>query len=126
MFMLVMFPWVNIEYSNYYNCFSTVPGALDLDTPETVTAITITITGSVPHGSVVTSFMVQWQRDISVGCSNVDEGSKTMSGSFNSYEITGLQPDSRYVITVTVFNTACSVNDQVTAMTLEAGRRDST
>ena len=123
---VILFPWVNIEYFmlKYYNCFSTVPGALDLDTPETVTATTITITGSVPHGSAVTSFVVQWQRDTSVGCSNMDEGSKTRSGSFNSYEITGLQPDSRYVITVTVFNTAGSVYDQATAMTLEAGKRE--
>ena len=104
---------------------NTVPGALDLDTPETsITATTITTTGSVPDGSVVASFLVQWQRDTSVGCSNVDGGSKFRTGSFNSYEITGLQPDSRYAITVTVFNTAGSVNDQVTAMTLEAGKRE--
>ena len=68
--------------------------------------------------------MVQWQRDTSVGCSNMDEGSKSKSGGFNIYEIRGLQPDSRYVVTVTVFNTAGSVNDQVTAVTLEAGKRE--
>ena len=68
--------------------------------------------------------MVHWQRDTSVGCSNVDEGSETESSSFNSYVITGLQPDSKYTITVTVFNTAGSVNDQVTAMTLEASKRE--
>ena len=106
------------------NCFSTVPGALDLDTPMEVTATAITITGSVPYGSVVAGFMVHWQRDTSVGCSNVDEGSKTKSGGFNSFEITGLQPDSRYNITVTVSNTAGSVNDHLTVITLEAGKRE--
>ena len=104
--------------------FYTVPGALDLDTPETVTATTITVTGSVPDGSVVTRFVVQWQRDTSIGCSNVDGGSKTESDGFNGYEITRLQPDSKYTITVTVFNTAGSVNDDVTAMTLEAGKKE--
>ena len=104
--------------------FSTVLEALVLATPETVTSTTINITGTVPDGSVVTSFRVQWQRDIAVGCSNVDENSKTIDDSFSSYKITGLQPDSRYIITVTVSNAAGSVNDQVTAMTLEAGKRE--
>ena len=47
-------------------CSLSVPSAPVLDDPTIVTTTTITITGS---GSVVTGFVVEWQRDTSVGCS---------------------------------------------------------
>ena len=64
------------------------------------------------------SYEVMWERDISIGCSDEDEGNATSIG-----EITGLQEDSSYTITVTASNSAGSSEDTVTAMTLEAGER---
>ena len=54
-------------------CSLSVPSAAVLDDPTIVTATSITITGSVPSGLVVTGFVVEWQRDTSVGCSDVNE-----------------------------------------------------
>ena len=103
---------------------STVPPAQVLSGTPTVTATTITITGSVPSGSVVTGFVVEWQRDTSVGCSDEDEDRVSVNGAFTSYITTGLEPGNRYTITVTVSNSAGSsgVSNTVTAMTEETGR----
>ena len=108
-------------------CSLSVPSAAVLDDPTIVTATTIRIIGRVP-GSVVTGFVVEWQRDTSVGCSNVNEDTISESGEFTIYTITGLEPGNRYTITVTVSNSAgtAPVSNTVTAMTLEAGEREST
>ena len=108
-------------------CSLSVPSAAVLDYPTIVTATTITITGSVP-GSVVTGFVVEWQRDTSVGCSDEDERTISENGAFTSYTITGLEPGNRYTITVTVSNSAgtAPVSNTVTAMTVETGERAST
>ena len=53
-------------------CSLSVPSAAVLDDPTLVTATTIRVTGSVSSGSVVTRFVVEWERDTSVGCSNVN------------------------------------------------------
>ena len=105
---------------------STVPPAPVLNETPTVTATTITITGSVPSGSVVTGFVVEWQRDTSVGCSDEDEDRVSVNGAFTSYTISGLEEDNRYTITVTVSNSAGSsgVSNTVIAMTEETGERD--
>ena len=103
-------------------CSLSVPSAAVLDDPTTVIATTIRITGSVP-GSVVTGFVVEWQR-VTVGCSDEDE--RTVNGDFTSYTITGLEPGNRYTITVTVSNSAgtAPVSNTVTAMTEETGERE--
>ena len=92
----------------------------------TTTFTIITLSWSVPSGSVVTSYEVMWQRDTSVGCGDEDEDSRTIntnSISF-SYAISGLEEDSVYRITVTAVNSIASiVSDTVTAMTEEAGER---
>ena len=84
------------------------------------TASSITLSGGVPSGSVADSYEVMWQRDTSIGCSKVHEGSATSIG-----VITDLHEDSSYTITVTASNSAGSSEDSntVTAMTLEAGER---
>ena len=82
------------------------------------TATSITLSGGVPSDSVADSYEVMWERDTSIGCSDEDEGSATSIG-----EITDLQEDSSYTITVTASNSAGSSEDTVTAMTLEAGER---
>ena len=106
-------------------CSLSVPSAAVLDDPTIVTATTIRITGSVSSGSVVTRFVVEWQRDTSVGCSDVNGRTISENGDFTSYIITGLEPGNRYTITVTVSNSAgTTVSSPVTAMTLEAGERE--
>ena len=91
-----------------------------------MTATTITITGTTPTGSVVTRFEVRWQRDASVGCSNVNQQSITVNGGFTSYTITGLEPGNRYTINVTASNAAGSgpVSNSITAMTTETSERE--
>ena len=107
-------------------CSLSVPSAAVLDDPTIVTATFITITGSVSSGSVVTRFEVEWQRDTSVGCSDVNEDTISESGEFTIYTITGLEPGNRYTITVTVSNSAgtAPVSNIVTAMTPETGERE--
>ena len=126
----MMFPWVSkITHVGIFLSqlnFFTVPSALILDTSPTATDTTITITGSVPSGSVVTGFVVQWQRDMSVGCSNKNQRSFTVNQGFSgSFKITELEPGNRYTISVTVFNAAGSgpVSNNVTATTEETSKR---
>ena len=107
-------------------CSLSVPSAPVLNDPTIVTTTFIRITGSVPSDSVVTAFVVEWQRDTSVGCSYEDERTISLSGDFTSYTIMGLEPGNRYTITVTVSNSAgnAPVSNTVTAMTPEAGERE--
>ena len=106
-------------------CSLSVPSAAVLHGPPSVTTTTIRITGSV-SGSVVTGFVVEWQRDSSVGCSDVNERTISVNGDFTSYTIMGLEPGNRYTIIVTVSNSAGTspVSNTVTAMTPEAGERE--
>ena len=85
---------------------------------DSTTPTSITLSGGVPSDSVADSYEVMWERDISIGCSDEDEGSATSIG-----EITDLHEDSSYTITVTASNSAGSSEATVTAMTLEAGER---
>ena len=65
-----------------------------------------------------------WQRDTTGECSNEDKNSTTITDT--SYDIMGLEEDSSYSITVRASNTAGNEDSNtVTAMTLEAGERDS-
>ena len=102
-----------------YHMYYTVP-----DQPA-VTVVSrrttsITLSGGVPSDSVAESYEVMWQRDTSLECSDEDSGMATSVG-----EITGLEEDSRYSITVRAINDAGSSEVTVTAVTLEAGERDS-
>ena len=102
-------------------CVAIVPGQPSV-IAETITATSISLSWS--SGSVVTSYMVEWQRDTSVGCPDVeDEGNDMVTGDFTAYTITGLEEDSSYIITVTVFTAAGSSEHTITAMTEEAGER---
>ena len=100
----------------------TVPSAAILSSTPAVTATTITITGRVPSGSVVTGFLVVWQRNTSVGCSDEDEGSIAANGGFTSYTVARLEPGNRYTIRVRAFNAAGRgpVSNEISAMTEEA------
>ena len=103
----------------------TVPSAVELNTSPIFTDTAITISGSVPDDSLVTTFVVKWQRHTSIGCSNKDRGSITKTSISSSYRITGLEPGNRYTITVTALNGAGSaVSNAVTATTTETGERE--
>ena len=71
-------------------------------------------------GSEVGSYEVMWQRDTTISCSDVDEGSTTITDGSTSYHVWGLEEDSSYIMSVTASNSAGSSNT-VTTMTLEAG-----
>ena len=86
-----------------------------------ITPTTICLSWTAANGTVE-NYEVIWARDTSGECSDVDEGSATISSSSTSYTISGLQEDSNYTITVRATNTAGSaVSVPVTAMTGEAG-----
>jgi len=89
---------------------------------DSTTAATISLSWSVPSGSVVNSHEVMWERDTSGGCPDEDEGSGTITDSSTSYTITRLEEDSIYIITVTATNAAGSAaSEPVTGRTREAG-----
>ena len=99
----------------FYHMYYTVPDQ-PVVTMASTTATSITLSGGVPSDSVADSYEVTWQRDTSLECSDEDSGTATGVG-----EITGLEEDSRYSITVRAINDAGSSEVTVTAMTLEAG-----
>ena len=88
----------------------------------TATSITISWTSA---GSEGVSYEVMWERDTSLKCTGFsDMDSNTITDGSTSYDITELEEDSTYSITVTVSNSASSaVSNTVTAMTMEAGER---
>ena len=90
-----------------------------------MTTTSITISFSVATGSVVTSYEVMWETDDIGGCSGGSDMDSTTITDAISYNITELEEDSTYSITVTASNSAGSseVSNTVTAMTMEAGER---
>ena len=67
-----------------------------------------------------------WETDDVGGCSGgSDLNSTTITDGSSSYDITELEEDSTYSITVTASNSAGSsaVSNSVIAMTMEAGER---
>ena len=89
----------------------------------TTTSITISWTSA---GSEDVSYEVMWERDNSLKCTGISHmDSTTITDGSTSYDITGLEEDSTYSITVTTSNSAGSsaVSNTVIAMTMEAGKR---
>ena len=120
--------WIG-SCSNFH-CYNNIYSEIRPGQPSvhvvTTTATFITISWSVPSGSVVTSYEVMWQRDTSVGCSDEDEGSSTINTDHitTNYNISGLEEGSLYRITVTAVNSITSiVSDTVTVITEETGER---
>ena len=87
------------------------------------TPTTISLTWSIPSGSVVDSYEVMWQRDTSGDCPDEDEGSMSITDGSTSLTLTGRQEDSDYIITVIATNAAgnSAPSHTVTAVTGEAG-----
>ena len=84
-------------------------------TVSSTTATTISLSWSVPSGSVVDSYEVTWETDGNRSNTTITDGSI-------SYTIRGLEAEANYTITVTASNTAGSaVSDPVTGTTGRAG-----
>ena len=80
----------------------------------------ISLSWSVPSGSVVNSYEVMWERETSRECP--DEGSTIIADGSTSFTITGLEEGSSYIITVTATNTAGTViSDPLVGVTRELG-----
>ena len=105
-------------------CYCIGPGIPRISIDNT-TATSVSLSWSVPSGSVVDSYEVMWQRDTSGECPDEDEDSISLTDGSTSYDIMGLEEDSSYSITVTASNAAGSsaVSNTITSMTLEAGER---
>ena len=81
-------------------------------TVSSTTPTSISLSWSVPSGSVVDSYEVMWETD----------SSATITDGSTSYTITGLEEETNYTITVTATNAAGSAaSDPVTGATLRAG-----
>ena len=84
-------------------------------TVSSTTANTISLSWSVPSGSVVHSYEVKWEGDGNRGSTTITDGS-------TSYTITALEAETNYTITVAASNGAGSaVSDPVTGTTGRAG-----
>ena len=107
------------EILMFLRFFLVVPPAVTVDTS---TATTLSISWTSGESQVKT-YEVMWERDTSGKCRNMNESSTNITGGGStSYNITGLEEDSNYTITVTATNAAGSaVSDSVTGMTGEAG-----
>ena len=103
-------------WSIWMSTFSShpVPGQPSV-TVISSTAITISLSWSVPSGSVVESYEVKWERNDSNNSTTITDGS-------TSYNITGLEAEGNYTITVAASNGAgIAVSDPVTGTTGTTG-----
>ena len=80
-----------------------VPGQPSINTIN-LSSTSISLSWSVPSGSVVTSYEVMWTSGECPG--GVLNDSTTISGSSVSHTITGLRGDTTYTIIVTAYNSA--------------------
>ena len=109
-----------MTYPSLYSAVS-VPG-MPTAVVSSTTATTISLSWSVPSGSVVDSYVVEWERGSSENCPYEDAGNATITDGSTSYSIAGLEEDSSYTITVTATNVFGNVvSDAVTGMTGERG-----
>ena len=90
-------------------------------TADTTTATTITISWT-NAGSEGVGYEVMWERDITVGCSDEDEGSITINDDSMNYVITDLFGISDYIITVIASNPInTETSNEIRSTTTEAG-----
>ena len=91
------------------------PGQLSV-TVSSTTATTISLSWSVPNGSVVDRYEVTWEREGIRSSTTITDGS-------TSYTIRGLEAEANYTITVAASNkTGSAVSDLVTGTTGSAGK----
>ena len=93
----------------------SVPGQPSITVGSTA-ATTISLSWSVPSGSVVGSYEVTWETDGKRSSTTITDGS-------TSYTITGLEAEANYTITITASNVAGNiVSDPITGTTGRAGK----
>ena len=93
----------------------SAPGQLSVIVSST-TATTISLSWSVPSGSVVESYEVTWEREGIRSSTTIPDGS-------TSYTIRGLEAEANYTITVAASKkTGSAVSDLVTGTTGSAGK----
>ena len=64
------------------------------------------------------NFILNWQRDTSIGCSNKDEGTIIVNGAPGSYEVEGLEEGNTYTVNVAGIS---GPSNSLTAITKESG-----
>ena len=114
------------------DCFITTP-AITVPPPDMLTVdreaaelgpTTITLSWTVPDGSVVTGSLVMWELASSGGSSaravrDDGSGSELLDGTIRRYTIRGLRSSTTYHITVTLINPAGNSSLQITLSTTE-------
>ena len=75
---------------------------------------------------MVNHYVMNWRRDTSGECSDSDSHYASITGGSTSYNITGLEEDSSYSITMraSISIASTEVSNPATVMTLEAGERE--
>ena len=85
----------------------------------TSTSIQISWTGSCAK---VDKYEVKWERDTTRKCCDVKLAKETVIKDSTSYNITGLEEDSHYTITVIANRVGIAVNSSIMGRTAEAGK----
>ena len=100
---------------------SVVPGQ-PVVVIESTSATSISLSWSLPAGSVVTRYEVRWESESVGECADENRGNTTITdGSTTSYDIVELEEANVYRVSVTAFNAAGGTSENFTARTLEAG-----
>ena len=112
----------NVYYNKLLYTVDAVPDQPSVSVDSTAST-NVSLSWSVPSGTLVISYEVMWERDTSGECSDENEGSITITDGSTSYTIMGLEEDSTYTIIVTARNHAGSAaSDLVFAVTEKAGQ----
>ena len=98
---------------------SAVLGPVVTVDSSTSTSIQISWTGSC---SAVDEYVVTWERDTTRKCRDVHLVNATIIIDSTSYNITGLEEDSHYTITVRAHRVRIAVNSSIMGRTAEAGK----
>ena len=84
-----------------------VPGEPDVGVTN-IEATSISLFWSVPSGTVVTSYKIEWERDTSADCPVPHQNSSIIYSSFTTahYDVVGLEEGSVYTFRVIAYNKA--------------------
>ena len=90
---------------------------------QSTTATTISLSWT-SAGSVGDSYKVMWQRNTSGDCPDEHEGIATITDGSTSYNITGLEEFSTYVVIIIVLNAnEIAISNNLTGITEKSGTK---